>query len=162
MAVGMQELQLPGYAFKVRTAPRGELIFDMIRKKYVALTPEEWVRQHFLNFLVDHRGCPVSLINVERGALWNGLKMRTDIVVHDNNGQALAIVECKAPEVKIDQKTFDQIFRYDRALRVKYLLLTNGMEHYCCRVDHDKDQLLILNKIPRYEEMVEPKQTING
>jgi len=158
----MQELQLPGYAFKVRTASRGEQIFDAVRKKYVALTPEEWVRQHFLNFLVEHRGCPVSLIKVERGLKLNGMVMRTDIVIHDRNGRAIAVVECKAPEVRIDQKTFDQIFRYDRVLKVEFLLLTNGLEHYCCRVDHEKNELETLNEIPRYEEMLRNINPING
>ncbi len=156
----MQELRLPGYAFKVRSAPRGEQIFDPVRKKYVALTPEEWVRQHFLNFLVEHRGCPVSLMKVERGLKFNNMQMRTDILIHDRDGGAIAVVECKAPEVKIDQNAFDQIFRYDRVLKVDFLLLTNGIEHYCCQMDHAKSTRTMINEIPRYEEMVRSIQKI--
>ena len=156
----MHELHLPGYAFKVRSASRGEQIFDPVRKMYVALTPEEWVRQHFLNFLVEHRGCPMSLLKVERGMKMNGLAMRTDIVVHSSQGRPIAIVECKAPEVNIDQSTLDQTFRYDRVLKVDYILLTNGMDHYCYRIENDA--LVAMNKIPRYEEMVANTQQVNG
>jgi len=127
---------------------------------YVALTPEEWVRQHFLNFLVEHRGCPMSLLKVERGMKMNGLAMRTDIVVHSSQGRPIAIVECKAPEVNIDQSTLDQTFRYDRVLKVDYILLTNGMDHYCYRIENDA--LVAMNKIPRYEEMVANTQQVNG
>ena len=158
----MQELHLPGYAFKVRSAPQGEQIFDVVRRKYVALTPEEWVRQHFLNFLIHHRGCPASLIKVERGVDRSTLNMRTDIVVHDNNADAIALVECKAHDVRIDNKTLDQVFRYDRILEVEYVILTNGLEHYCCRVDREQKQLVPLNEIPRYEQMVANTNNING
>ena len=151
----MQELHLPGYAFKVREGPQGEQIFDVVRKQYVALTPEEWVRQHFLNFLITQRGWPISLIKVERGIKESRMNMRTDIVVHTSEGRPLALVECKAPEVRIGERTFDQVFRYDRVLNVDFVLLTNGLEHYCCRVDRAKNALEPMAEIPRYHEMVQ-------
>ena len=152
--VEMQELQLPGYAFKIRTSPQGEQIFDTVRKKYIFLTPEEWVRQHFINFLVEHRQCPVSLMKVESGIKWNGMDMRSDIVVHDRNGKPLAIVECKAPNVPISSSTFEQIFRYDRVLNAEYLLLTNGNDHYCCQLDRTEKSFKPLKEIPVYAEMI--------
>lgn len=157
----LQELQLPGYAFKVRASAKGEQIFDPVRQKYVALEPEEWVRQHFLNFLVEHRECPLSLISVESSMKLNGLTMRSDIVVHDKSGAPLVIVECKAPDIPIVQRTLDQVVRYDRVLKAGYLMLTNGLAHYCWQANHDNKQLLPLDKMPFYSEMLAQRLNIN-
>ena len=153
-------MHLPGYAFKVRSAPRGEQIFDPVRRIYVALTPEEWVRQHFVNFLVEHRGCPMSLMKIERGMKMNGMNFRTDIVVHSSQGRPVALVECKSPQVKIDQSTLDQTFLYDRVLQADYILMTNGIHHHCYRID--KNELIAMNEIPRYEEMITNTEQVNS
>lgn len=126
----------------------------MIRKKYVVLTPEEWVRQHLLHFLVNERKFPQSLLSVEKKVVVNRLYRRTDIVVYSNELQPLLIAECKAPSVKISQMVFDQAARYNMTLGVSYFLLSNGMETFCCRVDHQRHTYDFLEQVPFYEELL--------
>ena len=146
----MQQLDLPTYQFKFRNGDKGTQIFDVVRKKYVALTPEEWVRQNFIRYLIDERDCPASLMSVEKGMVLNDLRKRSDIVVHDQNGAPALIVECKAPSVTINQAAFDQIARYNMVLRVRYLVVTNGLRHFYCLIDHKKESYDFLKDIPKY------------
>lgn len=147
----MQALNLPTFEIKTKSIKGKTFIFDVIRKKYVALTPEEWVRQHILHFLVVHKNYPSSLIAVEAGLKLNGLNKRADLIVYDKLGIPFLIVECKAPEVKISQDTFDQIARYNVAFNVKYLVVTNGMHHYCCKIDYETNNYTYLQNLPEFE-----------
>lgn len=126
----------------------------MIRKKYVVLTPEEWVRQHLLQFLVNERKFPQSLLSVEKKVVVNKMVRRADIVVYSNELQPVLIAECKAPSVKISQAAFNQAARYNMTLGVIYFLLSNGLETFCCRVDHKNHSYVFLDDIPSYSEMV--------
>jgi type I site-specific restriction endonuclease len=129
--VELPPLNLPHAEFRVREDGNERQIFDAIRKRFVALTPEEWVRQNFLNFLVNERKYPASLIGVEMLVRLNEMSQRADIVVYQRNGKPWLIVECKAPTVTLDEDVFYQAARYNSQLRVPYIALTNGLEHYC-------------------------------
>ena len=147
----MQKLNLSEYTFRFKKEENKTYIFDDFRKKYVVLTPEEWVRQNFLMYLISELDFPKSLISVEAGLkLYKRLK-RTDIVVYDKQGNPVLIVECKAPEVKLNEKVFDQIVRYNMALHVNFLIVTNGMDHYCCQLDYEKNTYNFLKTIPNYK-----------
>ena len=146
----MQELNFPNYAFRLKNNENKPFIFDRIRKKFVRLNPEEWVRQHTVNFLHQELGYPLSLINVEKEIILNGTKKRYDIVVFQNNGAIHLIVECKAPEIKIQQATFDQIARYNLALNGSFLMVTNGLNHYYCMMDYQAEKYVFLKEIPSY------------
>ncbi len=150
----MKKLNFPEYDFRIRENERKPEIFDAFRKKYVALTPEEWVRQNLLMYLVNEKRYPASLIAVEAGLkLYNRTK-RTDIVVYNNKGNPLLIAECKAPEVVINQKAFDQIARYNMALKVNYMIVTNGLNHYCCFIDYQNNTIKYLKDIPDYKNLL--------
>ena len=149
----LTKLDFPEYTFRVRQAARGTEIFDVIRKRFVALTPEEWVRQHVVHFLMKERQVPSGRMNVEVALETLGLLRRADIVVFNNLGQPAVIVECKAPTVKITQETFDQIARYNMALKAPYLVVTNGLTHFCCYIDTEKQTYHFLEAIPDYEVM---------
>lgn len=152
----MQDLNLPQYDFRIEGSEDQLSIFDPIRKKYVALTPEEWVRQHFIQYLIHEKNLPSGLILLEKTLVYNKMKRRPDIVAHDRQGKPILIVECKAPDVKITQETFDQIARYNSVLKVPYLIVTNGMKHYCCLMDYSLGKYAFLKDIPMYEEMIDP------
>jgi hypothetical protein len=145
---GTPALALPDHGLKTRHGADGPQVFDAIRRQWVALLPEEWVRQHFINFLVRDRGCPASLIAVERTLALNGLSKRADIVVHAADGRPVALVECKAPGVKVSQSVFEQAARYNSVFKVKWLIVTNGLQHYCCRVDHSTGSVDFVVEIP--------------
>jgi type I site-specific restriction endonuclease len=149
----VKKLNLPEYDFRIRERDSKKQIFDEIRKRFVALTPEEWVRQNFLKYLLIEKNYPQSLISVEGKLKLFKRKKRTDIVVYDKQGKPLLIVECKAPNVVIDQNVFDQIVRYNMALQVKYLLLTNGISHYSCTIDYSHQAYHFLKEIPDYLEL---------
>jgi len=125
-------------------------IFDVVRKKYLLLTPEEWVRQNFIQYLNKVKKYPLGLMGVEQMVKYNSLKTRADIVMYNTEGKANIIVECKAPDVKITQDTFNQIAKYNSQLKVKYLLVTNGMNHYCCKMDYESNRITFLEEIPNY------------
>ena len=125
-------------------------IFDLVRKKYLLLTPEEWVRQNFIHYLNKDKKYPLGLMGVEQMVKYNSLKTRADIVMYNTEGKANIIVECKAPDVKITQDTFNQIAKYNSQLKVKYLLVTNGMNHYCCKMDYESNRITFLEEIPSY------------
>lgn len=146
----MEKLNLPEYDIRVKSNKNKALIFDPFRKKYLVLTPEEWVRQHFLNFLVSIKGYPASRIGVEVGLRLNGTQKRADIVVYDSYGRPLIIVECKASSVPITQATFDQIARYNMVLNVPFLVVSNGMQHYYCIMDHKLKSYHFLEDLPAF------------
>ncbi len=147
----MQVLNLPPYQFKVKQEGLRTHIFDAIRKKYVVLTPEEWVRQNFLQYLIQDKKFPASLIAVEAGLKYNQLQKRMDVLIYNREGIPHLMVECKAPEVKITQDTFDQIARYNMAFKVKYLVVTNGLNHFCCQMDYEQNTFQYLEQIPFFE-----------
>jgi hypothetical protein len=147
----MQALNLPNYSFKLKQESNGKHIFDSIRKKFVVLTPEEWVRQNFLQYLIQDRKFPASLIAVEIGLKYNQMQKRTDVLVYNKEGKPYLMVECKAPEVKISQDAFDQIARYNMAFKVKYLVVTNGLSHFCCMMDYSTNSYQYLELIPIFE-----------
>ena len=125
-------------------------IFDEVRKKYLLLTPEEWVRQNFIHYLNKEKNYPLGLMGVEKMVKYNNLKTRADIVLYNIEGNPNIIVECKSPNVKITQDTFNQIAKYNSQLKVKYLIVTNGMKHYCCKMDYETNEITFLEEIPIY------------
>ncbi len=125
-------------------------IFDVVRKKYLLLTPEEWVRQNFIHYLNKEKKYPLGLMGIEKMVKYNSLKSRADIVLYNTDGNPNIIIECKAPEVKITQDTFYQIAKYNSKLKVQYLIVTNGMKHYCCSMDYDTNAVTFLEEIPVY------------
>lgn len=147
----MTVLNLPPCNFKIKSSENKRFIFDNIRKKYIVLTPEEWVRQHFVSYLRIEKKIPTSIIAIEKELKLNGLKKRTDILVFNKNGTPEIIVECKAPSVPITQETFDQIARYNLKLDAKYLIVTNGLSHYYCQVDKKNKTYHFLKDIPTYK-----------
>lgn len=146
----MQKLNLPNYQFRIKSNENKLFIFDFIRKKEVVLTPEEWVRQHFLMYLVTEKKYPASLIAVEKKLTINTLTKRTDIVVYNTDGKPAIIVECKAPNVNITQQVFDQIARYNLKLTAQYLIVTNGLHHFYCQIDAENETYLFLEDIPNW------------
>ena len=150
----MEKLNLPTYSFNIKLIGQRKYIFDFIRKKFVILTPEEWVRQNFLKYLVNEKKYPASLVAVEKEFKLNRLSKRSDAVVYSKKGKPILIVECKAASVKIDQKVFDQIARYNMQLQVDYLLVTNGLNHYCCKIDYDNSQYHFLKVIPEFNQLI--------
>ena len=142
-------LNLPDFSFKI-TGGEKPLIFDPFRKKYVTLTPEEWVRQNFLRYLVEYKKYPSSLMVVENSLKTRQRSMRSDILVYSREGEPWLMVECKAPEIKINQEVFDQIARYNMKLKVPYLIVTNGMVHYCCQLDYTNNSWSFIKDVPDY------------
>ena len=149
----MLSLNLPPYATKIAVRDGKNSIWDIIRRKYVALTPEEWVRQHFVQFLVEHKGYPVSLLANEVALVLNGTSRRCDTVLYDRTLSPRMIMEYKAPHIPITQKVFDQISRYNLVFRVDYLIVSNGLSHYCCRMDYENHSYQFLSDIPEYGEL---------
>ena len=146
----MQNLNFPTYSFRLKNSENNTHIFDVIRKKFVVLQPEEWVRQHCIQYLVQEKNYPISLINVEKVVLINGLKKRYDIVVFNPDGSLAVVVECKAPKVQISQSVFDQIARYNLTLKASYLMVTNGLNHYFCTMNHHLESFEFLETLPNY------------
>ena len=148
------QLNLPEFELKTRKTAAGKAeVFDVFRKKYVALTPEEWVRQHFLHYLANQKAYPASLISVEKGLSINKMQKRFDAVVYDKNGIPLVLIEFKSPKVELDQKTFDQVSVYNLKMKVKYLIISNGLKHYCCRMDYKTNTYSFLKEIPYYNKL---------
>lgn len=136
------------YHFRTKKEGDQQFIFDIVRKKFVALTPEEWVRQHWIHYLIEEAKYPRSLIAVEMNITVNQLSKRCDIVVYDRGGKPFLIVECKSPDVKISQKVFDQIARYNLTLQVKYLIVSNGKQHFGCDIDFEKRSYEFIERLP--------------
>ncbi len=146
----MVPLNFPTYSFRFKNRENKIYIFDVIRKKFVLLQPEEWVRQHVVHYLLTEKNYPLSHINVEKQLLVNNLKKRYDVVVFRPNGDILLLVECKAPQINISQDVFDQIARYNLQLNAKYLMVTNGQNHYYCQMDLEDELYTFLKTIPNY------------
>ena len=146
----MQKLNLPEYSFRTLTTEGKQYIFDSLRKKYVRLTPEEWVRQNFVQFLIVEKKYSVSLIAVEAGVKVNNNPQRADLVIFDRSGNPLLVAEFKAPEVKIDQKVFDQIVRYNMQLKVPFLIVSNGLQHFCCEINYEDNSYAFLPEVPEF------------
>ena len=150
----MLELNLPPFDKKITKKDDKAFILDVIRRQYVALTPEEWVRQHFVHFLIEHKGYPQSLMGNEVQLKLNGMSRRCDTVVYDRALRPRVIIEYKAPSVSITQKVFEQICRYNMVLQVDYLIVSNGMAHYCCKVDYVTRSYTFVEDIPEYSNIV--------
>ena len=148
----MQKLNFPTYDFRFKNSENKVSIFDTIRKKFIVLQPEEWVRQHCIHFLIQEKKYPKSLINVEKELIINALKKRYDIVVYNSDGSIHLIIECKAPKININQDTFDQIARYNLELNATYLMVTNGLNHYYCQMDFENERYQFLKDIPSYNK----------
>ena len=150
----MTPLNLPQYNINVRTTADGTTqIFDSLRGKFLLLTPEEWVRQHFVSFLINHKEFPAGLMANEVSLTLNGTSRRSDTVVYNSSAQPLVIIEYKAPSVRITQKTFDQIVRYNMVFKAPYLIVSNGLNHYCCHIDLENHTYKFLPDIPCYGEL---------
>lgn len=150
----MYQLNLPPFDVKVKKINDKLMVFDGLRRKYVSLTPEEWVRQHFVNYLITEKKFPPNLIANEMQINLNGLMKRCDTVVYNSHLTPLVIVEYKAPEVKITQQVFEQVVRYNIVLRVRYLIVSNGINHYCCLMDYENQTFSYLKFIPNFTELL--------
>ncbi len=151
--LSMERLNLPTYSFNIKSEGGRSYIFDRVRQKYVALTPEEWVRQHFVAFMNEEKHFPASLTRVEMYLEVNRMGKRCDAVFYDRTGTPRLILECKAPGVSVTQKTFDQIAAYNRNLQVDFLVVTNGITHYACAMDYARGSYRFLQDIPDYRDI---------
>ncbi len=149
----MQQLNFSRFEFRLRQLDIRQEIFDPVRHKFVALTPEEWVRQHLIAYLTLGKGYPVPMIGVEKQLLLNKMPKRFDLVVFNRNATPLLLAECKAPGVEITEKAFDQAARYNILLKAEYFLITNGLEHYTCRIDYENKQYIFIEEIPHFDEV---------
>lgn len=150
----MKELSLPSYSFKITGEPGREMIFDQLRRKYVRLTPEEWVRQNFIQYLIQEGNYPPGLIGVEMAITVNRMKRRVDIMVHNRQGRPVMVVECKSPDIALDEKVSDQVVAYNSNLNVQYIVITNGIVHYACRIGSEPNDHQYLMVIPQYDELI--------
>ncbi|MBQ4162006.1 MAG: type I restriction enzyme HsdR N-terminal domain-containing protein [Parabacteroides sp.] len=149
----MLSLNLPPFDVKMQQRNGKNFIFDPLRRKYISLTPEEWVRQHFIHFLTNYKGYPKGLLANEIQLNLNGTKKRCDTVLFNKDLNARMIIEYKAPNIEITQAVFDQITRYNMVLKVEYLIVSNGIHHYCCHIDYSTMQYTFLPDIPTYSEL---------
>lgn len=146
----MQQLNLPEYPLRIRSENGKTAVFDIVRKKFVALTPEEWVRQHFIHFLIHEKHYPHTLIAVEKQLKENGMLRRFDLLACNRKGEPFLIAEFKAPGVNITQQTFDQAVRYNMSLKVRYIVVSNGLKHFACEVLYEKNSFIFLKEIPQF------------
>lgn len=148
-------LNFPAYSPRLQKSATGKaVIFDPVRRRFVTLTPEEWVRQHLLNYLIVIKSVPASLIAVEAPVRYNTLKKRSDIVVYGSSHKPLLIAECKAPEVPLSQDTLNQVLMYHASFSGRFLVLTNGMNHLYCRIDREGGRIDLIDDLPEYQEMI--------
>lgn len=150
----MKRLNLPSFDYKVKASKQGYLIFDVIRKRYVRLTPEEWVRQHLLHYLIDHLAYPRTLVRIEQGVRYNRLQHRADILVYDRAAKPLILVECKASHVPLNHDTWGQIARYNAQFGASMLVVTNGLQHFCWQLDYVQGDHTLLPSIPSFDALV--------
>ena len=150
----MQALNLPTYFFRIKEERGKKYIFDEIRRRFVQLTPEEWVRQHMVNFLINVKHFPKQLISVEKSFHNYRRRQRFDLLIYNREGNPVMIVECKAPDVEINQTVFDQAGRYNNMHKAAYMLITNGIKHYCCLISLTNRQYQFLHEIPDYNQMI--------
>ncbi|MDP4239186.1 MAG: type I restriction enzyme HsdR N-terminal domain-containing protein [Bacteroidota bacterium] len=146
----MLQLNLPEYSFRIKKQEDKLLIFDSQRKRYVSLTPEEWVRQHFIRFLIEEKGYPAAYLAIEKQLSMNGMKKRCDAILYNEHALPILIIELKAPNVAITQSTFDQVAVYNAKLKVDYFMISNGIEHYCCKVDSKNSKYEFFTELPEY------------
>ena len=144
----MENLNFKNYHLRIKNKENKQYVFDEVRKKYILLTPEEWVRQNCIKFLINEKKFKKNLISIEKKIQLNNTTKRFDILVHDINGGCVLLVECKAPNIKINQESFDQILRYNQVINAKFLMLTNGIIHYYCRINNEKKNIEFLKEIP--------------
>lgn len=149
----MNRLNLPSFEIKLSGTPEKPKIFDILRRKYVTLTPEEWVRQHFVHYLIEHKGYPMALLANEVELKAGDKRLRCDSILYNKVVQPRMIIEYKAPTVVLTQRVFDQISAYNLLLHVDYLVVSNGMQHYCCKMDYDHQKYLFLEDIPNYQNI---------
>ena len=149
----MSELNLPAYDTNITEHEGKRMIFDFLRRKFVALTPEEWVRQHFVHFLIDHKGYPKGLLANETELRIGDKRLRCDSVLYDKSMKPMMIIEYKAPTIQIQQKTFDQIAVYNLLLHADFLVISNGLQHYCCQMDYERRSYTFLTDIPDYSAL---------
>lgn len=149
----MFELNLPKTELKVVRDKGKMYVFDILRQKYVSLTPEEWVRQNFTRYLIEHKGYPAALLGNEISLSLNTTSKRCDTVLYDKQAKPVMIVEYKAPNVSITQRTFDQISRYNIVMHVDYLVVSNGLQHYCCKMDYERNTYAFLRELPDYDQL---------
>ena len=149
----MYRLNLPQYEIKITRQQGKPFILDTLRRRYVSLTPEEWVRQHFVHFLTGHKGYPPSLLANEVELRIGDKRLRCDSVLYNTAAQTVMLIEYKAPTVALSQKVFDQITAYNMLMHVDYLIVSNGLQHYCCRMDYENHTYTFLRDIPHYSEL---------
>ena len=149
----MKKLNLTTFQFRLKEEKELLYIYDPSRRKYVRLTPEEWVRQNFTAFLIEYRQFPRGRIAQEISIKFNGMSRRIDTVIYDQHGSPIVLVEYKSPDVKITQDTFNQIVRYNMVMQVPYLIVSNGLNHYCCKMDYAQNKASYLREIPHYSEL---------
>ena len=149
----MNRLNLPSFEIKLSGTPEKPKIFDILRRKYVTLTPEEWVRQHFVHYLIEHKGYPMALLANEVELKAGDKRLRCDSILYNKVVQPRMIIEYKDPTVVLTQRVFDQISAYNLLLHVDYLVVSNGMQHYCCKMDYDHQKYLFLEDIPDYQNI---------
>lgn len=147
----MVQLNFPQYRFRFKNSENKIAVFDVLRKRFIQLTPEEWVRQHVVHFLLEEKKIPKSLLNVEKQLRVHQLIKRYDIIAYKPNGEIFLVVECKAASVPVTQETFDQIARYNLALKAEYLMVTNGLSHYFCQMDYEAEKYHFLKDIPVWQ-----------
>ena len=150
----MLQLNLPEYNFRIKKLDEKLHIFDSQRKRYVSLTPEEWVRQHFIRFLIEEKGYPAAYLAVEKQLSMNGMKKRCDAILYNEHAMPILIIELKAPTVPITQTTFDQVAVYNAKLKVDFFMISNGIEHYCCKVDTINSKYKFFPEIPEYSKLI--------
>jgi hypothetical protein len=150
----MIQLNLPHFEFKIKKEEEKLLILDTQRKKFVKLTPEEWVRQNFIHYLMSEKNYPAALIAIEKELKINGMRKRCDAVVYNLDAEPIMIIEFKAPEVNINQKVFDQVAVYNTKLKVEYLIVSNGLQHYSCRINIENAKYDFFVDVPTYSELI--------
>ena len=149
----MLQLNLPEYKFRIKKVGEKFQIFDSQRKRFVSLSPEEWVRQHFIRFMIEVKGYPSALLAVEKQLNLNGMKKRCDAVLYDREANPLMIIEFKAPTIAINQETFDQVAVYNSKLKVGLFIVSNGLEHYCCKVNQETARYEFFPEIPDFNSL---------
>jgi hypothetical protein len=146
----MVKLNLPEFEYKLKKAEGKVWIFDVIRKKFIILTPEEWVRQHFIHYLITGLKYPRALVKIEGGLTYNQLKKRSDILVFDREGKPWMVIECKSPDLKLTQANLEQASAYNASLKAKYLTISNGMAHLCAATNWELGKVTMLEELPAY------------
>lgn len=150
----MLQLNLPQYSFRIKKQNEKLVIFDSQRKRYVALTPEEWVRQNFIRFLIEEKGYPAAYLAIEKQLNMNGMKKRCDAILYNEHAQPFLIIELKAPNIAITQATFDQVAVYNAKLKVDFFIISNGIEHFCCKVNLETARYEFFPEIPDFNQIV--------